>query len=151
MVLVLVGCGCRVRRTFPYCTSCKVLSPGSGLTQKHHLSVLRGHSASVGVADTGDRPFRGLGLVITCVCLTCHVTWLRFWFQVRFSPVVHVHVVRSWLFARRASRRGNWEEMARDRERFQRRVKEVEACVGPCLSPAHRIKMRAYLDGALTL
>lgn len=73
------------------------------------------------------------------------------WFQVRFSPVVHVHVMRSWLFARQASRKGNWEEMARDRDRFQRRVKEAEGSIGPCLSPAHRRKVRAYLDGALTL
>ncbi|CAF90316.1 unnamed protein product [Tetraodon nigroviridis] len=60
--------------------------------------------------------------------------------RVRFSPVVHVHVMRSWTFARQASRKGNWEEMARDRDRFQRRIREAEAQLGPCLSPAHRRK-----------
>lgn len=89
-----------------------------------------------------------------CVCVfwfdVSHDLRLCFWFQVSFSPVVHVHVMRSWTFARQASRKGNWEEMARDRDRFQRRIEQAEASVGPCLSPAHRRKMRAYLDGALT-
>uniref|UniRef100_A0A3B5KUL5 Protein phosphatase 1, regulatory subunit 15B n=1 Tax=Takifugu rubripes TaxID=31033 RepID=A0A3B5KUL5_TAKRU len=69
--------------------------------------------------------------------------------KVRFSPVIHVHVMRSWLFARQASRKGNWEEMARDRDRFQRRIKEAEASIGSCLNPAHRRKIRANLDDAV--
>lgn len=69
--------------------------------------------------------------------------------KVRFSPVVQVHVMHTWPFARQASRKGHWEEMARDRDRFRRRVLETEKAIGHCLSPAHREKMRAYLDGAL--
>lgn len=75
---------------------------------------------------------------------------LLFCFQVRFSPVVHVHVMRSWTFARQASRKGDWEVMARDRERFRRRIQEAESSIGPCLSPAHRRKVQVYLDSALT-
>ncbi|XP_072242465.1 uncharacterized protein [Leuresthes tenuis] len=69
--------------------------------------------------------------------------------KVRFSPQVQVHVMRTWPFARQASRKGHWEEMARDRDRFRRRVSETEQAIGYCLSQSHREKIRAYLDGAL--
>ncbi|CAB1441476.1 unnamed protein product [Pleuronectes platessa] len=69
--------------------------------------------------------------------------------KVRFSPLVQVHVVRTWLFARQASRKGPWEEMARDRDRFQRRIQETDRDISHCLTLPHREKMRAYLDGAL--
>ncbi|XP_040024905.2 uncharacterized protein LOC120812770 [Gasterosteus aculeatus] len=68
--------------------------------------------------------------------------------KVHFSPEVQVHVMRTWQFARYASRKGHWEEMARDRDRFQRRVWEAEQTIGRCLSPDHRDGMRAYLDAA---
>ncbi|XP_068452716.1 protein phosphatase 1 regulatory subunit 15B isoform X2 [Clinocottus analis] len=69
--------------------------------------------------------------------------------QVRFSPRVQVHVMRSWPFARQASRKGHWEEMARDRDRFRRRVRDAERVIGRCLAEPHRERMRARLDGAL--
>ncbi|XP_029010167.1 protein phosphatase 1 regulatory subunit 15B [Betta splendens] len=69
--------------------------------------------------------------------------------KVRFSPVVQVHVMRTWPFARQASRKGHWEEMARDRDRFQKRIRDTERVVGRCLTRAHREKVCAYLDGAL--
>lgn len=66
-------------------------------------------------------------------------------FQVQFSPVVQVHVMRTWPFARRACRKGHWEEMARDRDRFRRRIGEAEQTVGRCFTPAHRRTVWAYL------
>ncbi|XP_076590081.1 uncharacterized protein LOC143322647 [Chaetodon auriga] len=69
--------------------------------------------------------------------------------KVRFSPVIQVHVMRTWPFARQASRKGHWEEMARDRDRFQRRIRETEQAVGHCFTQAHRERVRANLDGAL--
>lgn len=69
--------------------------------------------------------------------------------QVRFSPLVQVHVMRTWPFARQATRKGHWEEMARDRDRFRRRVRETEEAIGYCLTQPHRRRMRALLDGAL--
>ena len=69
--------------------------------------------------------------------------------QVQFSPLVQVHVMRTWPFARQASRKGHWEEMARDRDRFRRRVQETEQAIGYCFTQPHREKIRAYLDGAL--
>ncbi|KAG7522032.1 hypothetical protein JOB18_011527 [Solea senegalensis] len=69
--------------------------------------------------------------------------------KVQFSPVVQVHVMRTWLFARQTSRKGHWEVMARDRDRFRRRVWEAEKIIGHCFTRTHREKMRAYLDTAL--
>lgn len=69
--------------------------------------------------------------------------------KVRFSPVVKVHVLRTWPFARQASRKGRWEEMARDRDRFRRRIDKLEQVIGHCFTQTHRENMRAYLDSAL--
>ncbi|KPP73954.1 lisH domain-containing protein C1711.05-like [Scleropages formosus] len=68
--------------------------------------------------------------------------------KVRFSPVVEVHVMRSWSFALQATRRGPWEEMARDRDRFKRRIAETEQAIGYCLLPSHREKILARLREA---
>lgn len=38
-------------------------------------------------------------------------------------------------------RRGPWEEFARDRCRFQRRVQEVEESISYCLSPGFRLNI----------
>ncbi|XP_034991356.1 protein phosphatase 1 regulatory subunit 15A [Zootoca vivipara] len=60
--------------------------------------------------------------------------------KVRFSPVVTVHPLVVWNYASRAARRGPWEEMARDRCRFRRRIAEVGAILEPCLRAEHRAK-----------
>ncbi|XP_061534291.1 protein phosphatase 1 regulatory subunit 15B [Phycodurus eques] len=66
--------------------------------------------------------------------------------EVRFSPVVEVHVMWAWRFAAAASRKGPWEEMVRDRDRFRRRIGEAERTIGYCLESAHRARMREYVD-----
>lgn len=68
--------------------------------------------------------------------------------KVRFSPVVKVHPMIAWSYAHRAARRGPWEEHARDRCRFQRRITETESAIGYCLSLAHRELVWARLHGA---
>lgn len=68
--------------------------------------------------------------------------------QVRFSPVVHVHGMCTWTFARQACRKGPWEEMARDRDRFCRRIEDVEKAIGHCFSQQHRERIRAYLNSS---
>ncbi|TTD62565.1 Protein phosphatase 1 regulatory subunit 15B [Bagarius yarrelli] len=60
--------------------------------------------------------------------------------RVKFSPVVHVHKMRAWSFALQACRKGPWEEHARDRDRFQRRILEIEQAIGYCFMQSHREK-----------
>ncbi|XP_059917357.1 protein phosphatase 1 regulatory subunit 15B [Gadus macrocephalus] len=69
--------------------------------------------------------------------------------QVRFSPVVHLHVMHSWPFARQACRKGPWEEMVRDRDRFHRRIVDVEKAIGHCFTQQHRERIRTDLDSIL--
>ncbi|XP_053307486.1 protein phosphatase 1 regulatory subunit 15A-like [Spea bombifrons] len=65
--------------------------------------------------------------------------------KVRFSPVVSVHRMITWDYAYRAARKGPWEEYARDRCRFKKRITEAQAAFGFCLEPQHREKMWARL------
>lgn len=68
--------------------------------------------------------------------------------KVRFSPVVTIHPLIVWDYASRAARRGPWEEMARDRSRFSRRISEVGALLERCLEKEHRAKIwrKIHLD-----
>ncbi|XP_036417616.1 protein phosphatase 1 regulatory subunit 15B [Colossoma macropomum] len=70
--------------------------------------------------------------------------------RVKFSPIVQVHKMRAWSFALQASRKGPWEEHARDRDRFQRRILETEQAIGYCFSLSHRKKLAAYQQNTLT-
>ncbi|XP_020311447.1 protein phosphatase 1 regulatory subunit 15B isoform X2 [Oncorhynchus kisutch] len=65
--------------------------------------------------------------------------------KVRFSPLVQVHVMHTWPFARQMSRKGPWEELARDRDRFRKRIQETEQAIGYCFSQSHRDTLRANL------
>lgn len=66
--------------------------------------------------------------------------------KVKFSSIVQVHKMQAWTFALQASRKGQWEEFARDRDRFQKRIKETEKAIGYCFSMSHREKLWAYKD-----
>ncbi|KAJ7313939.1 hypothetical protein JRQ81_005760 [Phrynocephalus forsythii] len=67
--------------------------------------------------------------------------------KVRFSPVVAVHPLVVWDYASRAARHGPWEEMARDRCRFRRRIAEVGVILEPCLKMEHRAKVWRRIHG----
>ncbi|XP_073693592.1 protein phosphatase 1 regulatory subunit 15A [Garra rufa] len=59
--------------------------------------------------------------------------------KVCFSDKVAVHPLVAWSFASRAARDGScWMQMARDRERFRRRVESIETVLKPCLTAEHR-------------
>ncbi|KAG7473750.1 hypothetical protein MATL_G00099140 [Megalops atlanticus] len=65
--------------------------------------------------------------------------------KVRFSPIVQVHIMHTWSFAMQAARKGPWEELARDRVRFQRRIEETEQAIGYCFHPSHRERILDYI------
>ncbi|XP_041033797.1 protein phosphatase 1 regulatory subunit 15B-like [Carcharodon carcharias] len=70
--------------------------------------------------------------------------------KVRFSPVVTVHPMIVWDFAYRAARKGPWEQHARDRCRFQRRITEAEGVIASCLEQDHRNAVWAKLSAPST-
>ncbi|KAI4900149.1 hypothetical protein NFI96_023870 [Prochilodus magdalenae] len=62
--------------------------------------------------------------------------------KVRFSEEVTVHHLVAWSFACREARDGScWMELARDRERFRRRVERTGEVLSPCLTEQHRARV----------
>ena len=56
--------------------------------------------------------------------------------RVSFKPdseLVVVHYMIAWDFAYRAARKGPWEEYARDRQHFRRRIDSLSSIITPCL------------------
>lgn len=51
--------------------------------------------------------------------------------KVRFNLNPEVHIIRVWDFAYRQARKGEWETVARDRERFKKRIEEAESILEP--------------------
>lgn len=52
-----------------------------------------------------------------------------------------IHPMIQWSYAYQAARKGHWEECARDRERFSKRIREAENTLGSILNPLHREKI----------
>ncbi|KAI5093562.1 protein phosphatase 1 regulatory subunit 15B, partial [Silurus meridionalis] len=60
---------------------------------------------------------------------------------VRLKKVTFTEEVEEFYASSDEERRGPWEEYARDRCRFQRRVQEVEESISYCLSPSFRLSI----------
>ncbi|XP_054280003.1 uncharacterized protein LOC128998061 [Macrosteles quadrilineatus] len=61
--------------------------------------------------------------------------------KVRFAEddnLVKIHPMVTWDYAYRMARRGPWEMLARDSERFKLRIARTEAVLKPILDPQHR-------------
>ncbi|XP_034104076.1 uncharacterized protein LOC132793836 [Drosophila nasuta] len=61
--------------------------------------------------------------------------------KVRFNLKPKVHVMHTWDFAYRAARKGAWQEIARDRDRFQQRIKRLAPTIDIVLNSNHREKV----------
>ncbi|XP_017045175.1 uncharacterized protein LOC108090826 [Drosophila ficusphila] len=58
--------------------------------------------------------------------------------KVRFNMKPEVHVMLAWDYAYRAARKSEWQVMARDRARFQQRIKRISPILNAVLTPIHR-------------
>ncbi|XP_017070449.1 uncharacterized protein LOC108107432 [Drosophila eugracilis] len=70
-----------------------------------------------------------------CECSQESSTSLK---KVRFNMKPEVHVMFAWDYAYRAARKSEWQVMARDRARFQQRIKRISPILNTVLSPVHR-------------
>lgn len=62
--------------------------------------------------------------------------------RVRFDPKPKVLVMRVWDFAYRACRKGDcWQQIARDHERFRRRILQQHNVISQVLGATHREKI----------
>lgn len=61
--------------------------------------------------------------------------------QVTFNLCPTVHVIRAWNYAYSEARKGKWEQMGRDRERFEKRINELSHILSPILKTDHRQKI----------
>ncbi|XP_016992191.1 uncharacterized protein LOC108053967 [Drosophila rhopaloa] len=71
----------------------------------------------------------------SCECVNDSSTSAK---KVRFNMKPEVHVMLAWDYAYRAARKSEWQLMARDRDRFQQRIRRISPILNAVLSPIHR-------------
>lgn len=54
------------------------------------------------------------------------------------GKIASIHPIVAWSYAYQAARKGPWEQYARDHERFQHRITNVEPLLTPILNTQHR-------------
>ncbi|XP_011194576.1 uncharacterized protein LOC105219925 [Zeugodacus cucurbitae] len=58
--------------------------------------------------------------------------------RVRFNLNPEVHMMYAWSYAYKSARKGHWESLARDRDRFRKRIENTSKYINPILTPEHR-------------
>lgn len=61
--------------------------------------------------------------------------------SIRFSNCLTVYSMHTWSYAHKMARVGCWEQYARDRDRFENRIKSLVRVIEPVLTESHREKM----------
>ncbi|XP_055312283.1 uncharacterized protein LOC129574368 [Sitodiplosis mosellana] len=61
--------------------------------------------------------------------------------KVTFNLCPKVHEIRAWKFAYSQARKGKWEQLGRDRERFEKRINGLSRVLSPILASEHRQKI----------
>ncbi|WKA13542.1 MAG: protein phosphatase 1 regulatory subunit 15b like [Cotesia congregata filamentous virus 2] len=61
--------------------------------------------------------------------------------KVTFNLKPIIYKIIAWDFAYRASRKSNWEVLARDRIRFRNKINTLELILTPILKVEHRLKV----------
>ena len=54
------------------------------------------------------------------------------------DSLVKVHSMVQWDFAYRQARKGEWEQFARDRDRFATKISQLTPIISPILDRRHR-------------
>lgn len=58
--------------------------------------------------------------------------------HIHFNNIIITHVMVTYSSAYRLARISKWEQIARDRNRFQQRIRNVEKTLIKVFNPAHR-------------
>lgn len=61
--------------------------------------------------------------------------------KVHFNEAVKLQTLHVYLFANKIARQCYWETVARDNERFKRRIAQCMQCLGDIFSASHRRKI----------
>lgn len=59
--------------------------------------------------------------------------------KVDFQIKPQIHLLVHWDYAYRSARRGTWEAIARDHDRFKHRIDSYQLVLNPILSKQHRL------------
>jgi len=65
--------------------------------------------------------------------------------KVTFDSRPRIYIQYVWQFAYQQARKSEWEQYARDRDRFTRRILECEQIMNPVLNSQHRERVFASL------
>ena len=71
--------------------------------------------------------------------------------EVTFTSIPTIYVQYVWRFAYQQARKSEWEQYARDRDRFTRRIIESEHIINPVLNERHRERVLESLHKSQSL